>query len=76
MKERFLLAKTRIYEIAEGKDASADMPEAFADYFRKVAEFLKLVLEHENFVAEGGPQKAELSELQRRNHSLYFPVLH
>ena len=75
MKERFLLAKTRIYEIAEGKDMSADMPEAFADYFRKVAEFLKLVLEHENFVEEGGLQKAELSELQRRNHSLYEDIL-
>ena len=75
MKERFLLAKTRIYEIAEGKNVSADMPEAFADYFRKVAEFLKLVLEHENFVEEGGLQKAELSELQRRNHSLYEDIL-
>lgn len=75
MKERFLLAKTRIYEIAEGKDMSADMPEVFADYFRKVAEFLKLVLEHENFVEEGGLQKAELSELQRRNHSLYEDIL-
>ena len=75
MKERFLLAKTRIYEIAEGKNVSADMPEAFADYFRKVAEFLKLVLEHENFVEKGGLQKAELSELQRRNHSLYEDIL-
>lgn len=75
MEERFLLAKTRIYEIAEGKDMAADMPEAFADYFRKVAEFLKLVLENEAFLVQGGLQKAELSELQRRNDSLYEDIL-
>ena len=68
MEERFLLAKTRIYEIAEGKDVVADMPEVFAEYFRKVAEFLKLVLDQAAFVAEGGLQKAELSELQKRNY--------
>ncbi len=75
MEERFLLAKTRIYEIAEGKDVVADMPEVFAEYFRKVAEFLKLVLDQAAFVAEGGLQKAELSELQKRNYSLYEDIL-
>ena len=75
MEERFLLAKARIYEIAEGKEVSADMPDAFADYFQKTAGFLKMVLDQETFIAEGGLQKAELSELKRRNYSLYEDIL-
>ncbi len=70
-KERFLLAKERIQEIA---DENLLQPE-FGKYFKKTAEFLCLICDTCTFVSEGGLARSSMEELKERNHRLYEDIL-
>ncbi len=71
LEERYGLAMERIREI------SGEMfgEEAFAAYFKNVADFLLVVDNNFRFVREGGLRTASLKELRARNSALYEDVL-
>ncbi len=71
--ELFALDRERILELA-GEESLAVADRA-ADYLQCAARFLRQLLEEYAFVRGGGLQKAELGELQRRNHVLYEDIL-
>ena len=72
VEERFVLAEQRIREIIREDDP---MPEAFQDYFRKMADFLLLMTDTYRFVAEGRLYLASLEELKEKNYKLYEDIL-
>lgn len=71
LEERYGLAVERIRSIS----GEVFGRKGLKDYFDRVAAFLLLLDDTKNFLAEGGPEKAALEELQRRNHALYEDVL-
>ena len=68
--ERYGLALERIREIA----GERLLEEAFADYFRKAADFILLLDDNKVFLEKGGLQTASKEELQARNDALYEEV--
>lgn len=72
VEERFVLAEQRIREIRREDDP---MPEAFREYFRKMADFLLLMTDTYRFVAEGRLYLASLEELKEKNYKLYEDIL-
>lgn len=72
--ERYELAVQRIREILT-QDSGADSDGAYRDYFEKTAAFLLLLDETKGFLTADGLRKAELSELEKRNHALYADIL-
>lgn len=75
IEERFLLAEERIHEIKKEAAENAKMPEAFQDYFCKMAEFLLLMTDTYRFVSEGRLYLASLEELKEKNYQLYEDIL-
>lgn len=70
LEERWQLAVDRIREIADCPEAEGNLE----DYFRKTAEFLLLMEELRQEVAEGKLYSASLSELQEWNRRLYGDI--
>ncbi len=71
LQERYELAVSRIAEIEK---EHFGVP-AFEAYFAKVAAFVLMLAETDEFIKAGGLQSAPLEELARRNHALYSDVL-
>ncbi len=71
LKERYGLVMERIREIP-GERLGDEELEAF---FSFCAEFLMMIDDTVEFLAEGGLEKAPLEELERRNHALYADIL-
>ncbi|MCM1252666.1 MAG: aminopeptidase [Clostridium sp.] len=70
-KERFTLAVERISQIPE--DTFTD--KGYQDYFVKMAEFMLLMKETWDFVADGSLYRASLEELRTKNRVLYEDIL-
>ena len=70
-RERFALASQRIAQIPEENGCT----EAYRDYFVKMAEFVLLMKNTWDFVADGSLYRASLEELQKRNRELYADIL-
>lgn len=68
--ERWQLAAERIREIAEQPEAEGNL----GDYFRRTAEFLKMMLSLQESVSKGELLTASLPELQRWNFRLYEDI--
>lgn len=68
--ERFALAMERIAQIP-----SEEACGVYKDYFVKMAEFVLLMKETWDFVADGSLYRASLEELQKHNRSLYEDIL-
>lgn len=71
LRERYGLAMERIRRIPEEHFGAP----AFERYFSSAARFLLMMEETAGFLAEGGPEKATVEELARRNHLLYADIL-
>ena len=71
LEERYSLAMERIRQIPEEHFGEP----AFEKYFAFVAEFLVLLDETRNFLAQGGLETAPVEELASRNHALYADIL-
>ncbi len=71
VEERFLLAEERIREIKEEKG----LPENFAGYFKRTAEFILLMTDTWRFVTEGRLYQASLEELKEKNDKMYEDIL-
>ncbi len=71
VEERLLLATERIRQMQE--ESLSD--ESLSDYFKKTAAFVSMVIETYKWVAEGGPVKDSLEELQKRNRELFKDIL-
>lgn len=71
LEERYGLAIERIRCIPRETLGGEELKK----YFDRTAAFLLLLDDTRKFLAEGGPKKASLEELQRRNHELYEDVL-
>lgn len=69
--ERFSLAMERVRQIPQ---EHFEVP-AFEKYFKAVANRVLLLERTICFLAEGGPEKASLEELARKNQELYAEVL-
>lgn len=70
MEERFKLAAERIQEVA-GEHVLND---GFQSYFTENAEFLAIMIEEYEWIAEGNLEKAELMELQRHNEICFIDL--
>lgn len=81
MRERFALARQRIREIPgeiSGEIAGGEAypgVRAMGEYFTAQAEFLIIMGDTWDFVAEGRTRSASLEELKRHNHGLYRDIL-
>ena len=78
IEERFLLAKERIEEIREETGVemrTLPMPDAFRDYFNRMAEFVLLTVDAYRYVETGRLYLAPLEELRERNYRLYEDIL-
>jgi len=71
LKERYVLVIERMRQISEEHFGYANL-EA---YFSSCADFLLMMDDTLNFLAEGGLRKASLEELAERNHALYADIL-
>lgn len=71
MEERFALAAERISQIAGEKVVD----EKFQSYFAENADFLAVMIEEYEWVRDGGPEKAELMELQRHNEICFIDLV-
>ena len=65
--ERFSLCRERLDEMKD-EHLALDKNSSFDAYFHAMTEFLLMVLDNYDFIQEGGLDKAELSELKKRNH--------
>ncbi|MBQ3795256.1 MAG: aminopeptidase [Butyrivibrio sp.] len=72
--ERFSLCRERLDEMKD-EHLALDKNSSFDAYFHAMTEFLLMVLDNYDFIQEGGLDKAELSELKKRNHELYQDIL-
>lgn len=73
--ERLELAEERIREIPEESGERLGAAPAFADYFRRAAQFLVLTLDEYAFLKSGGQEKADFDTLAARNRALYEDIL-
>ena len=73
LKERFDLASSRIRQIAE-EDVTG-LPQPFADYFAKMADFLLNCASRYEEVSDGVYFQRSLEELQRENEDFYSDIL-
>ena len=83
LEERYALAVERIREIS--KEISPEASEGASGgqlnnknleaFFGFAAEFLLLIDDTRNFLAQGGQETASLEELKERNHRLYEDIL-
>lgn len=71
LQERYDLALERIKQIPDEHICD----QSYQDYFAKMAEFILILSDTWDFVADGSLYKASLEELQKRNHELYADVL-
>lgn len=71
MEERFSLAAERISEIL----GERELEENFNAYFTENAGFLAIMAEEYSWIAKGGPEKAELMELQRHNEICFIDLV-
>ena len=71
LQERYDLALNRIKDIPKEHFGN----EKLEKYFATVAEFLMLLDDTRTFIANGGLDKAEITELARRNRALYEDIL-
>ena len=82
IEERYELSEDRIKEIAEininslaDENVSVQLPENYHMYFKRVAEFICMLMEEYTWVADGSMRTAELEELKEHNHKLYEDIL-
>lgn len=66
MMERYVLAKERVWEIAE----ETILTEPYLSFFQKTADFLKKTIE-----VMDSEKEYSLEELKKRNHALYEDIL-
>lgn len=71
LQERYELALERIAQIPSEQICD----KVYQDYFKSMAEFVLMMSDTWNFVADGSLYKASLEELQKRNHALYADIL-
>ncbi len=71
VKERFLLAKERIW----GIESESILQPKYRAYFVNVAQFLKMLCENWSFVEEGKIRQCPAEELKSRNKALYEDIL-
>lgn len=71
IEERYELAIDRIREIK----AEQTVDEKFRSYFQKMADFVIMIDELKESLADGAYKTAELSELERWNERLYYDIL-
>ena len=74
IKERFDLCRERLSEMKE-EHLELESSKGFDAYFHKVNDFLMMVLDNYDFIQSGEFEKAELSELQKRNRTLFEDIL-
>ena len=71
LQERYNLSLERITQIPSEQICD----KVYQDYFKCMAEFVLMMVDTWNFVADGSLYKASLEELQRRNRALYEDIL-
>jgi leucyl aminopeptidase (aminopeptidase T) len=73
--ERWLLATTRLMEIkAELRDKKTPLPESFAEYFEKCADFLLMIGDTWEAISQGGLEKSTLEQLAEHNAKIYEDI--
>lgn len=72
--ERFSLCRERLQEMKD-EHLALSQNKGFDAYFHTVLDFLLVVLENYDFIQKGGLEKADIKELQDRNHALYQDIL-
>ncbi|MCH5248554.1 MAG: aminopeptidase [Lachnospiraceae bacterium] len=71
LKERYELALERITQLPSEQICD----KVYQDYFKRMAEFVLMMVDTWNFVSDGSLYKAPLEELQMKNRALYEDIL-
>ena len=73
--ERWLLATTRLMEIsAELRDGKTPLPKPFAEYFKKCVDFMLMMGDTWEAIAQGGLDKSTADQLAEHNAKLFEDV--